>query len=153
MSALYDKPGYQIRRLRQIAAAIFAGAAAPFGITSQQYTTLEALADFESLEQFELCEALSLDRSTVATLLARLEEKNFVRRSSPAYDRRRRHVSLTPRGRRLLAAMSPTLDRIQAEILAPLADGDRAEFARLLKTLVDRHASLATEKETEEAAS
>lgn len=143
---LYDKPGYRIRRLRQIASAIFAAEGAPFGITSQQYTTLAALQDTVSLEQFELCELLSLDRSTMAALLVRLEEKDLVRRSTSTQDRRRKHVSLTPRGRRLLAALGPPLERIQEKILAPLAPADRIAFARMLKQLVDAHTTAARER-------
>ena len=142
---LYDKPGYQIRRLRQIAAAIFADEAAPYGITSQQYTTLKALGDVPSLEQFELCDLLSLDRSTMATLLVRLEEKQLVRRTASTVDRRRKHVALTPRGRRLLAALEQPNERIQERILAPLPPGERAAFARMLKTLVDAHAAQGSE--------
>ena len=103
---LYDKPGYQIRRLRQIAAGLFAAEAAPFGITSQQWTTLQALGEFARLEQGELCDVLSLDRATMATLLVRLEEKGLVRRTTSASDRRRKHVALTPRGKRRASTWS-----------------------------------------------
>ena len=149
---LYEKPGYQIRRLRQIAAAIFADAAAPFGVTSQQYTTLQALSEFDRLEQFELCEALSLDRSTVATLLVRLEEKELIRRMSATHDKRRKYVMLTSRGRRLLDAMAPAVELVQQRILEPLSSADRVAFARMIKALVDNHAAAAVEQ-GEEAAS
>jgi DNA-binding MarR family transcriptional regulator len=151
---LYAKPGYQIRRLRQIASAIFAAEAAPYGVTSQQYTTLEALRDVASLEQNELCDVLHLDRSTMATLLVRLEEKDLIRRSTSTLDRRRKHVVLTPRGRRLLTAIGPALERIQESILAPLAPTDRANFARMLKELVEAHTIAAAERaHTDEEAS
>jgi DNA-binding MarR family transcriptional regulator len=151
---LYAKPGYQIRRLRQIASAIFAAEAAPYGVTSQQYTTLAALHDVASLEQNELCDLLRLDRSTMATLLVRLEEKDLIRRSTSTLDRRRKHVVLTPRGRRLLAAIGPALERIQENILAPLAQADRVNFARMLKELVEAHTIAADERsQTDEEAS
>jgi DNA-binding MarR family transcriptional regulator len=151
---LYDKPGYQIRRLRQSAAAIFAAEAPEFDITSQQWTTLQALGEFPSLEQNALCDVLSLDRATMATLLARLEEKGLVRRTTSTLDRRRRHVALTPRGRRMLDKMAPALDRIQDRILAPLSPDDRRAFGRMLKTLVDTHsASIATQTAPQEEAS
>jgi DNA-binding MarR family transcriptional regulator len=150
---LYDKPGYQIRRLRQIAAALFAAEAAPFGVTSQQYTTLEALGEFPRLEQGALCDAVHLDRATMATLLARLEEKGLLQRTTSPLDKRRKHVALTPRGRKTLAAMRPALDRIQERILAPLPADDRDAFARMLKTLVAAHAHAdgATAPQHEEA--
>lgn len=138
---LYDKPGYQIRRLRQITAGLFAAEAAAFEITGQQWTTLQALGEFSRLEQNELCDILALDRATMATLLVRLEEKGLVRRTTSAADRRRKHVALTARGRRTLAEMAPVLDRIQDRILEPLAPVDRRAFRRMLKTLVDTHAA------------
>ena len=68
-----------------------------------------------------------------------------VRRSTSTLDRRRKHVALTPRGRRLLAALGPALDRIQEGILAPLAPADRVAFARMLKELVESHTLAANE--------
>lgn len=142
---LYDKPGYQIRRLRQITAAIFTAETNAFGITSQQYTTLRALSEFPSLEQVELCDALDLDRSTVATLLVRLEEKKLIRRTPSEHDKRRKHVMLTARGRQVLAAMAPALERVQERILEPLGPAERAAFGRMLKRLVSLHEAAATE--------
>jgi DNA-binding MarR family transcriptional regulator len=136
---LYEKPGYLIRRLRQISAAIFVDEVAPFNVTSHQYTTLKALADAPSLEQTELCERLRLDAATMAALLARLEEKGLVRRVAPNTDRRRRRVSLTPRGRRLLPTLEEPNERVQERILAPLAPADRIAFARMLTKLVAAH--------------
>ena len=81
----------------------------------------------------------------MATLLVRLEEKELVRRSTSTLDRRRKHVALTPRGRRLLAALGPALDRIQEGILSPLAPADRVAFARMLKELVESHTLAANE--------
>ncbi len=150
---LFDKPGYQIRRLRQIGAAIFSNEAAPYGVTSQQYTTLKALYESPGLEQVELCNLLSLDRSTMATLLARLEEKDLVRRAPARLDKRRRHVMLTPRGRRLLLSMAPSIERTQERILAPLAPAERIEFARMLKALVQAHSETIDERDNAEEAS
>lgn len=143
---LYDKPGYQIRRLRQITAAIFATETAAFGVTSQQYTTLRALSEFPSLEQNELCTYLDLDRSTIATLLVRLEEKKLIRRTPSERDRRRKHVALTARGRHVLAAMAPALERVQERLLEPLGPAERAAFGRMLKRLVTLHEAAATER-------
>lgn len=150
---LYDKPGYQIRRLRQIAAAIFAAEAADFEITSQQWTALEALRELPGLDQNALCEVLSLDRGTMATLLARIEERGLVRRSTPANDRRRKHVVITARGKRLLDAMKPAVARVQDRILAPLSVKDRSAFQTTLKILVDTHAGTHSDETTRDEAS
>lgn len=151
---LYDKPGYQMRRMRQIAAAIFSEEAAPFDVTAQQWTTLAAIGEFPSLEQNELCSAVSLDRATMATLLARLEEKGLVRRTTSTIDRRRKHVAVTPRGRRLLATMAPVVDTVQDRIMAPLSPAERREFGRMLTALVEAHgASIPADTKREQEAS
>jgi DNA-binding MarR family transcriptional regulator len=147
---LYTKPGYQFRRMRQIAAAVFAEEAAAYGVTAQQWTTLQGLGEFPSIEQNALCEVLDLDRATMATLLARLEEKGLVRRTTSTTDRRRKHVALTPRGRHTLDLMSPIVDRVQERILAPLSPADRREFARMLSILVTTHGSSGTGQATSE---
>jgi DNA-binding MarR family transcriptional regulator len=147
---LYTKPGYQFRRMRQIAAAVFAEEAAAYGVTAQQWTTLQGLGEFPSIEQNALCEVLDLDRATMATLLARLEEKGLVRRTTSTTDRRRKHVALTPRGRHTLDLMSPIVDRVQERILAPLSPADRREFARMLSILVTTHGSSGTGQTTSE---
>jgi len=100
---------------------------------------LRALTEYPGLDQSGLCDALSLDRGTVATLLARMEEKGLVRRSTPATDRRRKLVSLTARGRHVVDAMEPIVERIQERILAPLSIEERKLFRRMLKSLVDGH--------------
>ncbi len=141
--SLHEMPGYQIRRLRQIAAAIFAETAGAFGVTGQQYTTLHALGDADMLEQGALCDILSLDRSTMATLLVRLEEKGLIRRATAAHDKRRRFVTLTARGRRVVDAMRPELAAVQERILAPLDPPDRIAFRRMLSRLVDAHSATA----------
>jgi DNA-binding MarR family transcriptional regulator len=138
---LYHTPGYLIRRCRQVAAAIFAREAAAFGITSQQYTTLRSLAEYEHLEQTQLCEVTALDRSTIATLLVRLEEKKLVRRTPSPHDRRKNEVALTTAGQRLVREMEPVLARIQERILAPLPPDERAPFTRMLQRIVDAYAS------------
>jgi DNA-binding MarR family transcriptional regulator len=151
---LYSKPGYQMRRLRQIAAAVFAAEAATFDVTAQQWTTLQAIGELSGLEQNELSAVVSLDRATLATLLARLEEKGLVRRTTSTIDRRRKHIAITPRGRRVLEAMAPVVDTVQDRIMAPLSPAERLEFSRMLTLLVDAHgASIPADAKRQEEAS
>jgi DNA-binding MarR family transcriptional regulator len=139
MSDLYGKPGYQIRRLRQIASSIFANEAGDFSITSQQWTVLNALSERSPLEQIELSSLINLDGATLAVLLSRLEERGLVRRTPSERDKRRKYVALTAGGKRVLAAMAPAVARVQERILTPLAPADRAAFVRILNELVEAH--------------
>ena len=48
-------------------------------------------------------------------------------------DRRARQLQLTPDGSRLLARCRPVVEALQADILAPLSDADRAAFLVLAR--------------------
>ena len=71
-----------------------------------------------------------------ATFIERLEEKGWIRRVVSERDRRARELSLTPKGKRILAALLPIVRDAQAEILQPLGGADRARFLELARQVV-----------------
>ncbi len=58
-------------------------------------------------------------------------EEGLVERVVSEHDRRARQLRLTRGGARLLAACRPVVESLQAEILAPLSDRERATFVKL----------------------
>ena len=59
-----------------------------------------------------------------------------MQRNADPDDRRVRRLTLTPAGDALLAQVVPAMQRAQLRMLAPLPEGERAEFMRMLRTLV-----------------
>lgn len=133
---LTDLPGHCIRRLQQIAVAVFLQEAGDSGITPVQYAALQAVADEPGIDQRTLAGRIGLDTSTLAGVVARLEARGLMLRRSCDADRRVRVLRLTVAGRDALAAVVPAMQRAQQRILAPLATRERSEFMRLLKVLV-----------------
>ena len=66
------------------------------GLTSPQFAVLHALAHQQPLDQTELGERASLDRSTLANIVTRLSARGFVARTRDAAGARRDLVALTP---------------------------------------------------------
>ena len=133
---LADLPGHYIRRLQQIAVAIFLQETEAFGVTPVQYAALQTIHNSPGLDQRTLARSIGFDTSTIAGVIDRLETRALVLRSSSPQDKRVRQLSLTAEGKRLLTTLVPAMTRAQQRMLEPLPRAQRREFMRMLQVLV-----------------
>ena len=139
---LDKQPGYHIRRLHQIAVAVFLQETEAQGLTPIQFAALQSVSASPGLDQRTLAASIGLDTSTVAGVIDRLEARGLLQRSASAEDRRVRLLGITEPGAALLAEVLPGMLRAQARILAPLPKAERAEFTRMLRVLVEANNGL-----------
>jgi DNA-binding MarR family transcriptional regulator len=102
------------------------------GLRLPHLGVLSSLAECGPSAQRDLSVRLRIDASDLVSVLDDLEHHGLVRRDRDRRDRRRYAVTLTDAGRAALArrlAMSRELD---ARLLAPLSEAERAELHRLL---------------------
>ena len=137
--AIDAMPGHYIRRLQQVADALFAEHLAGAGITPVQYAALVALRERRMLDQAALGVLIGYDRATTGGVIDRLEGKRWVVREPGRTDRRTRLVSLTPAGAVTLRRVARAVGAVQAALLAPLAPAERRTFERLCRKLLDAH--------------
>lgn len=133
---LDDLPGHHIRRLQQIAVALFLQETEPHGVTPVQYAALQTVARQPGIDQRTLARTIGLDTSTIAGVVDRLEARGLLRRNADPEDRRVRRLSVSAEGEALLGALLPGMLRAQERMLAPLRKTERAEFMRMLRVLV-----------------
>lgn len=128
-----DMAGHLIRRLHQQSTQVFQARmqAAGHDVTPVQFATLDAIARQPGIDQASLAATIGFDRATIGGVIERLEHKGLVQRVVSAHDRRARELSLTRAGQRLLAAIRPLVEALQAEILAPLSRAERSAFVSL----------------------
>ena len=136
-AALWSRPGFLVRRLHQIHAAMFAEECGAFNVTPIQYGLLTILLEQPGLDQISLGSELGIDRTNVADVLVRLEDRGLVRRQVSRADRRMKLASLTDAGETLTRQMESHMKRAQERLTAPLGENDRAQFLELLGRLVD----------------
>ena len=136
---LHAVPGHCIRRLQQIAVAIFMQEAAAAGVTPVQFAVLQALSGRPGMDQRTLAGAVSFDTSTIGGVVDRLEARALLTRSHSAGDRRVRLLHLTAQGEALLSELTPTVQRTQKRILEPLSATERKEFMRMLRAVIGHH--------------
>ncbi|HET9642062.1 MAG TPA: MarR family transcriptional regulator [Burkholderiaceae bacterium] len=136
------QPGHYIRRLQQIAVAIFLQEAEATGITPVQYAVLQAISNQPGIDQRSAARTVGLDTSTVAGVIDRLEARGLLQRNASPHDRRVRLLQLTGDGRDLLVQVIPAMLRTQNRILEPLSPEERGEFLRMLRKLVEANNEL-----------
>lgn len=122
------------------------------GLTTPQLVIVKAVAARSGATVSEIAREVSLSQATVTTLLNKLEANEILFRQRSEEDRRRVNVSLTDKGRELLAtAPEPLQDRFAArfetletweqhqlvaslERIANMMDAEELDAAPLLAT-------------------
>ena len=139
---LENYPGYHIRRLQQIAVAVFMEETEEFGVTPVQYAALSAVLRQPGIDQRTLAAKVSFDTSTIAGVVDRLEARGLLTRSQHSGDRRVRLLHLTAAGEKLLAALVPPMQQTQKRILEPLSAAERKLFMNMLQRVIEHHDEL-----------
>ena len=137
MDAVYTKPGYLFRRMQQIAVAIFVEECKAFDLTPVQYAALVAIRTHPGIDATRLSAVIAFDRSTLGSVIERLQAKLLVTRKPSPADKRVKLLALTRAGEALLREIMPSVDRAQARMLQPLKAADRKLLLALLTQLVD----------------
>ena len=136
---LHALPGHSIRRLQQIAVAIFMQESGISGVTPVQFAVLQTLADQSGIDQRTLARLVSFDTSTIGGVVDRLEARGLLTRSNSSEDRRVRLLHLTPDGEALLASLTPSMQRTQERIVEPLSATERKDFMRMMQLVIAHH--------------
>jgi DNA-binding MarR family transcriptional regulator len=101
------------------------------GITAAQVFVLQQLGGSTPLSLNELAERTLTDRTSVAEVVQRLQERRLVRRVPAPTDRRRAAISVTPEGRTVLKRVPVT----GAPLLLALETLERSELTQLARGL------------------
>ncbi|WP_298491238.1 MarR family transcriptional regulator [uncultured Maritimibacter sp.] len=132
---LYNAFGFLMRRTHQTLESLFIETTKSLGLTPRRYGVLRLINTAEPVEQISVARWLALDGSTTATLVTGLVQKGYVVRVEHPTDRRRRLLSLTDGGRRLIEKGHPLAVIASEKSLGVLGD-DVAEFRSLLRRFI-----------------
>jgi DNA-binding MarR family transcriptional regulator len=129
-------PGHLVRRCHQLHNTIFSQETLGYDITAPQFAALRALYEFPNIDQTTLSRIIAFDRATTGGLVARLETKGLLRRSSDNPDRRIRSLRLTLAGRTILQKLRPIIERVSERLLTRLSPIETEQFLNLLERVM-----------------
>ena len=109
-------------------------------LSPDQYVALRWLAEAISsglpgLSQKDLCERMTSDPNTIAAMMGRMEKAALIRRVPDPTDRRRRIVSPTAEGRKVLKIARERALALEKEALRGLSTAERTKFIDVLSSL------------------
>lgn len=128
-------PGHLLRRALQAMNQLW-GHEVSHTITSPQFAAMNALYGEPAMDQRTLGERISLDRSTMAEVVARLSARGLIQTSRDAHDGRRKTIRLTPKGVTTLQQLVPRTHVMTRRLVAALDKKEQEELLRLLSTVV-----------------
>ena len=137
IDAVYAAPGYLFRRMQQIAVSIFMEECKAFDLTPVQYAALIAIHTHPGIDATRLSAVIDFDRSTLGSVIERLQAKDFVERKPAPEDKRIKLLYLTKSGAAILREIIPAVERAQARMLEPLKPAERKTLMGLMSQLVD----------------
>ncbi|HCP55425.1 MULTISPECIES: MarR family winged helix-turn-helix transcriptional regulator [Pseudomonas] len=134
---LLTRPGFMMRRGFHEVRNYFETACSETGLTAQQYDVLYVLSFVPHMLQTSIGHFLTLDKSTTALVIKKLETKGHIERKTLASDSRQRVVRLTAQGHEVLEQAADAAQGSQQVVKDILGDRDYRQLLKLLAKLVN----------------
>ena len=133
---MYLAPGHLIRRVQQVHNSVFAEVVSDPDLTAPQFAVLSVLYCNPNIDQVELAQRLTMDRSTIADLAGRLEDRRLIKRTRDKTDGRRKVLRLTAAGASKYLTTLPEVIEVGRRIVEPLSEHERGPFLQYLAKIV-----------------
>lgn len=124
-----------VQRAARALARRFDEAMRPLNLTNGQFSLMMSLNRPQPPAMTAVASLLAMDRTTLTAALKPLERRGLVKVSTNQADRRSRLLTLTPKGRALLARAVPIWEDIHRKIEASLPERDPERLRKTLRTL------------------
>ena len=124
-----------VQRAARALARRFDDALRSIALTNGQFSLLMSLNRPEPADMGAVASLLGMDRTTLTAALKPLQRRRLLTISVSPADRRSRILTLTPKGRRLLARAVPVWRKTHLDVESLLPDGDPDRFRKNLRAL------------------
>lgn len=111
--------------------------AAELGLYPGQPKILEYLLEHDGCIARDICRGCVLDKSTMTSLLGRMEKQGLIGRTESSDDKRAVHVYMTEKGREYAARIKAFCRAVDETALKGIPQTDREVFLRTLKQITE----------------
>lgn len=110
----------------------------PAGLTESSYHTLIVIlaSGSEGTTPSALCEQVGQNRANMTRILDLLGSEKLIRIGQNTRDARRKHIVITPAGRKLVRAYAKRFQPILQAAFATLREADKRALDRMLRSLI-----------------
>jgi DNA-binding MarR family transcriptional regulator len=129
-----ESTGYLVRDAHRAYQRLLERRIADYGVTRGQWYFLRALWDQDGLSQRQLSTRVGMKEPTTVIALRSMEKSGLIRRVRSTQDKRKTHVWLTAKARRL----QPTLLPVARRITEQAATGIGRTELRLFQSVIAR---------------
>ena len=135
LGGLDDLVGYRLRRAQGSAHRDYLIAVGELKLTQKQTAVLWLVQCNPGVAQVDIGAELAMDRATTMAVVDRLEERGLVMRRRSSEDARRRELSVTAAGERLLSKVKTRIAAHESRMKSRLSQQELDTLMRLLKKL------------------
>lgn len=130
--------GYMVKSLQQGLRAAVSRQLRALNLTMADFTALSVMSNAPGLSNAELAKLCFVTPQTMHQVVARLEERQLIRRQSGGTRKEGLKASLTLEGKRTLRRCMAINERVHATMLDGLSAADQERFGSLLQHCLDR---------------
>ena len=127
--------GSQLRLTHIAALDALEAAFAPHKGSPIRFALMDQVHERPGSTQATLADLLDVDRTTLVPIVADMERKGLLRRSTLSHDKRAVQLWLTPKGQRLFEKLRPLAVAHEKRLCGDMSPGDKAALIATLRTI------------------
>jgi DNA-binding MarR family transcriptional regulator len=132
---LEDDLGFLMARTHRAMRQALMSCLEPLGITYRQFQVLNALCEADDVSQIALADHVNMDTTSLARMLARMEEAGLIGRAQDPSDSRVNRITLADKGRQLALQVAPLREQALSKSTGGLNEKEVKELKRLLNRI------------------
>ncbi|MCC7462261.1 MAG: MarR family transcriptional regulator [Gammaproteobacteria bacterium] len=127
--------GSQLRLTHVAALDALEAAFAPYKSSPTRFALMDQVNERPGSTQATLADLLDVDRTTLVPMIADMERKGLLRRSTLSHDKRAVQLWLTPKGQQLFAKLRPLAVAHEKRLCGDMSSSDKAALIAALRTI------------------
>jgi len=135
--------GYTITDVGRLLRTVFERRVRAFGLTRAQWLVIARVHRRPGLSQSEIADLLEIEKAPAGRLIDRMQAKGWLERRADRSDRRVNRLHLTPKAKRLHAAIWPLAEATVDDALGDLSLEERRQLTAVMTRVKGKLQALA----------